>query len=61
MFPSLEKDLIMFFKRLRKQYEYIFHSNETINLNDSVLIYSIREFQRFSFLNTDIDVKGEDL
>ncbi len=55
----VRKRLNNVFQRLRAQYEYIFHTNETINLNDSVLIYAIREFQRFSFLNTDIDVKGE--
>jgi len=56
---QVKKRLNDVFQRLRTRYEYIFHSNETINLEDSVLIYAIREFQRFSFLNTDVDVKGE--
>ena len=57
--PDVKKRLNDVFQKLCARYQYIFHINETLNLNDSVLIYAVREFQRFSFLNTDIDVKGE--
>jgi len=47
------------FKNVQKNYRYIFKGNESIELNDSVLKYVISELQKFSLVNTNIDVKGE--
>ncbi len=47
------------FEKVKKKYQYIFDENESIKLNDRVLTYVVSELQRFSLINTDIDVKGE--
>ncbi len=56
---EVRERLEVVFKRLKNKYEYIFNTEDKINLRDSVLIYAIKELQRFSLINTDIDVKGE--
>jgi len=47
------------FKKVQTRYKYIFKGNEIIELNDTVLKYSISELQRFSLVDTETDVKGE--
>lgn len=51
--------LTMVFQKVQERYKYIFKGNETIELNDSVLGYIVAELQRFSFVDTETDVKGE--
>lgn len=46
-------------KSVQKKYKYIFKGNEIIELNDIVLRYIVSEFQRFSLVETETDVKGE--
>ncbi|MDI6821618.1 MAG: N-6 DNA methylase [Actinomycetota bacterium] len=47
------------FQKVQERYKYIFKGNETLELNDSVLSYIVSELQRFSFVDTETDVKGE--
>lgn len=47
------------FNNVQSQYRYIFKGNEIIELKHSVLKYVISELQKFSFVNTDTDIKGE--
>ncbi len=47
------------FQKVQERYKYIFKGNETLELNDSVLSYIVSELQRFSFIDTETDVKGE--
>ncbi len=47
------------FKKVQNRYKYIFKGNEVIELNNTVLKYVVSELQRFSFIDTDTDVKGE--
>jgi len=47
------------FNNVKNVYKYIFHSNEKIELDDRVLKYVVSELQRFSFIDTEADIKGE--
>jgi type I restriction enzyme M protein len=47
------------FTRVKNDFDYIFENKEDINLNDSVLKYIVSELQRFSFVETSTDIKGE--
>jgi type I restriction enzyme M protein len=47
------------FRDVKQKYGTIFEDKETIDLNDEVLRYTVSEMQRFTFVNTDTDVKGE--
>jgi len=47
------------FDYVKQTYNYIFGPHEKVELNDSVLKYVVSELQRFSFINTDADIKGE--
>lgn len=47
------------FQKVQERYKYIFKGNETLELNDSVLGYIVSELQRFCFIDTETDVKGE--
>ena len=46
------------FAEVKKRYPYIFKTNDEIELLPKVLAYVVSEFQRYSFLRTEADVKG---
>ena len=47
------------FNTVKEHYPYIFGLDEGIKLNLRVLAYIVSEFQRYSLLNTQTDVKGQ--
>jgi len=47
------------FDAVKKQYSAIFDSNDEIKLQPRSLAYIVGELQRYSFLSTNIDVKGK--
>jgi type I restriction enzyme M protein len=47
------------FGKVKTDYEYIFEDSDEIQLNDNVLQYVVSEIQRFTFVDTETDVKGE--
>jgi type I restriction enzyme M protein len=47
------------FNSVKSRYKYIYEENDKIELNDRVLFYIVAELQRFSFLETETDIKGE--
>lgn len=47
------------FEAVKARYPSIFDKNDTIKLNPRSLAYVVGELQRYSFLNTNIDVKGK--
>lgn len=47
------------FERVKKKYKTIFEENEQIKLQPRSLAYVVSELQKYSLLNTDIDIKGK--
>lgn len=47
------------FEAVKKQYPAIFDKNDAIKLQPRSLAYIVGELQRYSFLSTNIDVKGK--
>lgn len=47
------------FDAVKRQYPAIFDDNDTIKLQPRSLAYIVGELQRYSFLSTNIDVKGK--
>ena len=47
------------FERVKARYPAIFDASDTIKLQARSLSYVVGELQRYSFLDTDIDVKGK--
>ncbi|MBE9202607.1 N-6 DNA methylase [Synechocystis salina LEGE 06099] len=47
------------FDAVKKQYSAIFDTNDKIKLQSRSLAYIVGELQRYSFLSTNIDVKGK--
>jgi len=47
------------FESVKSRYPAIFEKNDEIRLNPRSLAYVVGELQRYSFLNTNIDVKGK--
>jgi type I restriction enzyme M protein len=47
------------FDAVKKQYPAIFDANDSIKLQPRSLAYIVGELQRYSFLSTNIDVKGK--
>lgn len=47
------------FEAVKKQYPAIFDKNDSIKLQSRSLAYIVGELQRYSFLSTNIDVKGK--
>jgi type I restriction enzyme M protein len=47
------------FQAVKKQYPAIFDANDEIKLQPRSLAYIVGELQRYSFLSTNIDVKGK--
>ncbi len=56
---DVRKRLEDLFEKVKTNYKEIFKPHERIELNDRVLKYVVSELQRFSFLDTDTDIKGE--
>ena len=54
----LDERISPLFSDVKERYPYIFDSDERIKLNLRVLAYIVSELQRYSFLNTQTDVKG---
>lgn len=46
------------FESVKRNYSQIFDKNDTIKLNPRSLVRIVSEFQSYSFLNTNIDIKG---
>lgn len=55
----LEDRIEPLFSLVKERYQYIFKSNESIELNRRVLAYVVSELQRYSLLGTQTDVKGD--
>jgi type I restriction enzyme M protein len=56
---ALRERLMQVFEKVKQRYKYIFNKYEDLGLKDSSLNYIVREFQRFSFLETRTDIKGQ--
>jgi len=56
---EVRKRLEEVFDNVKREYGQIFKTNEKIELSDRVLKYVVSELQRFSFVDTDTDIKGE--
>ena len=57
---KVKERLLKVFEKVKQKYRYIFKKpEETIELNDRVLLYAVSELQRFSLVRTDLDIKGE--
>ena len=55
----MDERITPLFNEVKDRYPYIFESDDRIKLNLRVLAYIVSEFQRYSFLNTQTDVKGK--
>ena len=47
------------FQRVKKRHGKIFDANDEIKLTPRSLAYIVSELQRYSLLNTNIDIKGK--
>lgn len=56
---TIKKRISKIFERVKKKYTAIFHKNDEVNLDPRSLAYIVGELQKYSFLNTQIDVKGK--
>lgn len=56
---ALEERVQPLFAAVRERYKYIFKPTETVDLNKKVLAYVVSELQKYSFLRTQTDVKGD--
>ncbi len=56
---TVQKRLGKIFDEVRKRYPAIFDANDVITLKPRSLAYIVGEIQRYSFLDTHIDVKGK--
>ena len=56
---TVAKRMGKIFDAVKKRYPTIFDANDRIKLQPRSLAYVIGELQRYSFLDTDIDVKGK--
>ncbi|RLG15924.1 hypothetical protein DRN63_04840 [Nanoarchaeota archaeon] len=56
---QVRKRIESLFEKVKERYSYIFDPNETISLNDRVLAYAMAELQKYSLVDTDVDIKGE--
>lgn len=55
----MEERIEPLFRRVKGKYDYIFPGDDKIGLSRNVLGYVVSEFQRYSFLKTETDIKGE--
>lgn len=56
---TVKKRISKIFERVKKKHGKIFDSNEEIKLQPRSLAYIVSELQKYSLLNTNIDIKGK--
>lgn len=56
---TVKKRISDIFERVKKKYGKIFDVNDEIKLKPRSLAYIVSELQRYSLLNTNIDIKGK--
>lgn len=56
---TVAKRIASIFKRVKKKYPRIFDPNDEIKLKPRSLAYIVSELQKYSLLNTHIDIKGK--
>lgn len=56
---TVQKRIGKIFQRVKKRHRKIFDANDEIKLSPRSLAYIVSELQRYSLLNTKIDIKGK--
>ena len=56
---TVKNRIAKIFNRVKKRYDKIFKPNDSIELNPRSLAYVVSELQKYSLLNTNIDIKGK--
>lgn len=56
---TVKKRISKIFEKVKKRYGKIFEPNDEIKLTPRSLAYIVGELQRYSLLNTNIDIKGK--
>ena len=56
---TVKNRIAKIFDSVKKRYDKIFNPNDTIQLNPRSLAYVVSELQKYSLLNTNIDIKGK--
>ena len=56
---TVQKRISKIFDRVKKRHGKIFDANDEIKLSPRSLAYIVSELQRYSLLNTNIDIKGK--
>ena len=56
---TVQKRISNIFQRVKKRHGRIFDANDEIKLTPRSLAYIVSELQRYSLLNTNIDIKGK--
>lgn len=56
---TVQKRISSIFERVKKRQGRIFDANDTIKLTPRSLAYTVSELQKYSLLNTNIDIKGK--
>lgn len=56
---TVKKRISKIFDRVKKKHDKIFKENEKIELQARSLAYIVSELQKYSLLNTNIDIKGK--
>jgi len=56
---TVQKRISQIFQRVKQRHGRIFDSNDEIKLTPRSLAYIVSELQRYSLLNTNIDIKGK--
>ncbi len=56
---TVQKRIAAIFERVKKKYSRIFEQNDEIKLKPRSLAYVVSELQKYSLLNTHIDIKGK--
>lgn len=56
---TVQKRITKIFQRVKKRHGKIFDANDEIKLTPRSLAYIVSELQRYSLLNTNIDIKGK--
>ena len=56
---TVKNRIAKIFERVKNRYGKIFKASDTIELNPRSLAYVVSELQKYSLLNTNIDIKGK--
>jgi len=56
---TVQKRISKIFQRVKKRHGKIFDANDEIKLTPRSLAYIVSELQRYSLLNTNVDIKGK--